>query len=298
MAQFQVERTIQWYGIIQVPPEYREYLRWWRLTADILEAPYAEYRNVSSYNIPNAYMGAMQTSFQDRLLQIYQYRWYYQLWEGHNPILYNYALETCSLDAILKSIENLGLSLGAIPIIRNNPIRAWAPNYTMPDTFLIKMVSENAIVKLRLEGETQEACSVDNTTPPPPPPPPPPPEQPFPPGGSGNNKPPISPPYTEPDDDGKTYKPEPDDGGDDYPIGQDCAQFRIVAIVRADTNPPEITGEVTVFAPIQAEPYIENGTLFVNCAGDTRFDECGAPRPVAIILNNVIEVISIQITPV
>jgi hypothetical protein len=214
----EITRTIQWYGLIRFPPNADlDKIAWWRLTADMVRRPIAEFRSDGVWQPPRGFWGNVVSRRDRRRLDNWQLEFQNQIVAEYSATeAFLHTSISCSLDATLKSIENLATSLGFLTV-RFNPIKEWKPYRLIPEEFSVKMQSDNAVGEFLLEWDYLETCNIDNNEPPPPPPPPPPIRFPIPLDPTSPNPRPISPPYNEPNDFDETYVPEDQEEPEDPP---------------------------------------------------------------------------------
>lgn len=272
-----VTRTIQWYGLVRfnVPIADIDRIHWWRLTADMIRRPVAEYRNDGVWQPPRGFWGNCVSLRDNRRLNNWQLEFTNQVvGQVSYTEAFLFQAISCSLDSIQKSIENLSIAIpDTFPISRSNPIIDWVPYRTIPNEFSIRMQSENAIGRFTLDWEYLPSCSVDNTSVPPPPQLPPEEVQPLPPNETFTGQ--ISPAYDGSDDNGRTYNPEnePPPG---FPTGEQCFQYA-VTLTYTDINDTPIQETFNVWGEIfdvfYRPPQSSNsaGDIIILCRGTTFF---------------------------
>lgn len=309
-----ITRNIQWYGLLRFPNlDEGDRIHWWRLIADMMRRPSGEYRNEGIWQPPRGFWGNVCLRRDGRVARSAQLQFQNQIvFEESYLESFLHQSISCHLDSVHKSIANLGLALGAIPISAFNPIKDWNPYSLLPSDFSIKMISENAVGKFILEYDIIPKCSVFLSDPPPPPPPPPPPDDPEPLDPEEPFEDPISDAYDGNDDDGETYDPDPDDdgsdsgtGGFDFPIGENCDIYKITIRYWMLLGHPDDPGTETYgyfYAPIE-DVYLgkyqasdDNNSVLVRSAGRIDINECSPGQIETIVANHIerFELISIE----
>jgi hypothetical protein len=206
-----IERTIQWYGLLEIPADISA-LKYWRLYADLIRYPQTPYQN-NRYPIPRSFFGYVQHMIGDKLYKNYAYEYPSQFIADHSNVEYFlHQSMSCFYEGMLNSFQNLGTALNLAPFNRFNSISDWTSYEINPSQFKIRLLTQDTIAKFTFEYDTQNQCPGNNVPPPPPPIPPPqtkPIGYPLPPGDNTSPTPNISPPYQGPDDNGETYNPSP-----------------------------------------------------------------------------------------
>lgn len=264
------ERTIRYYGILK-PPEESTKAKAVSLTFDVIR-PHGN-RSVSKRTRPDeSFYGYASLMYDGRVLGIVPLRFENQIiFDYFNHDLYLQQAISCSLEAVLTSFVNLGLSLGLPPIQRDNPIKSWE-NPTLPfDEVRLQLEAEISIAKLTLAWDVMETCSAGGGPPATKPPPTRQPPPKFPATAPDADMPPISPPYDGGDDNGNTYKP--DDGGFP-PETEEGRKYKVtVQYFVVNANPQTSNVDHVVWGKLGnmrfgTSPVNGAWGLWLNCHGD------------------------------
>lgn len=231
-----ITRQIQYFGLIIPEYEQGKFIKWWRLTADIIRPQISRYRN-DRYPEFQTFYGYVQYFYEGRIFRTdaIQYNNAY-IGFDYNVNGFLHAAISCQLEATLTSFENQNRGLGLTNVARNNPVKSWSHLFIYPQEIKIRMLTPNNVMSFTFEHEMIEDCLADNSLNPPPPvpppAPPPPPEQPA--DTPDASLAPNSTAYDGDDDNGETYKPgnpndlgEPAPEGSEPPIGNECTKYRV-----------------------------------------------------------------------
>jgi hypothetical protein len=298
IVSFTTVRVIQWFGVVDNPTPEGFEVRGWRLEANLLRRPAAEYINSGIYNLPQGLIGNIQTIYSEWLGDTFRFHYKHQIYQKSFDSRFLHGALACSTDLILQSFENLVLALPIppVPVSRFNEVREWPPLEVMPDRFAIRCVSENTVVQLKLTTYVQETCGVDGNPPPPPPPIEPPPFEPEPPDSPFPSPEIIDPPYDPTTNDGGlTYVPEPNPPiNPELPFGIECETYEVTVVVDLGFPEPQ-TFSGFFLGPIYAVYQFED---------NVRVDSSGIPGTICnppdqvtgdIVTNNVVNLISFTV---
>jgi hypothetical protein len=278
-----ITRNIQYFGVLKLPVD-KNRIKFFEVTFDLVRSPYTEYRNDKA-NEPTYFYGYLQLVRNSRILKKIPIEFRNQVFVfDFNEHLAQHQELSCATSEIIESINCLATKLNVI-IQHSNPIKNWKVKPILFDEVWVKLVDPYTIGRFDLNYSYQEVCMSGGNNPPQ-----------FPedlpealivpaPYSTPDENFAIAPPYTLPNDGGRTYMPQPIIPPPAFPSGEECQIYTYKIILRRASGAIiertlGLYGVIGGFISVN-DPFFSSGSQFqsvnVNCQG-LAGTFCQAPR--------------------